>query len=137
MYFKRKLIDTTKKTKTIHYIPVLWGKINCRLGKVKFNSLGILLNYGSISFIIIGIYEHKFLKKDTNQVCWITQGCDFNNNCTSKVGTLLPNIDARKSVMWDFHVDDLQGTHRYNAILGNNILSKLNIDLWLFDNTIT
>ena len=42
----------------------------------------------------------------------ITQRGDFNNNFTSKVGIVLPEIDATKTVTWNFHVNDLQGYHR-------------------------
>ena len=38
--------------------------------------------------------------------------------------------------MWNFHVDYLQGNHRYDMILGRDILSELKIDLCFSDNTI-
>ena len=40
------------------------------------------------------------------------------------------------SVMCNFHMDDLQGYHRYDMILGRYILYVLNIDLGLSGNTI-
>ena len=38
--------------------------------------------------------------------------------------------------MWNFHIDDYQGKHRYNMILGCNTFLKINIDLCLSYNTI-
>ena len=43
LYTISKVINPTKNTKVTHYMPVLLGDMNCRLGKVKFNSLRILL----------------------------------------------------------------------------------------------
>ena len=37
--------------------------------------------------------------------------------------------------MWNFHLDELQGNHRYNIILGHNILFKLKNGLRFSDNT--
>ena len=56
-------------------------------------------------------------------VRWIKQGGDFNTNYISKVKFVLPELDAMKSVTWNFHVDDLQGNHRYDMVLGGDILS--------------
>ena len=77
----------------------------------------------------------KFRNKTTKTVCWSTQGCELNTNYTIKVKIAKPDMDAKKSVTWDFHVDDLQRTHRYETILGDYIFSKLNID-FCFSNTI-
>ena len=41
-----------------------------------------------------------------------------------------------KHVMWNFHVDYLKCTHRYNMILGCYILFGKNIDLCISYNTI-
>ena len=41
-----------------------------------------------------------------------------------------------KSVICSFHVDELQGCHRYDMILGRDIFSKLNIDLCFSNNTL-
>ena len=66
----------------------------------------------------------------------ITQRGDFNNNFTSKVGIVLPEIYATKTVTWNFHVNEFQGSHKYDIIPGLDILYKLNMDLCLSNNTI-
>ena len=38
-------------------------------------------------------------------------------------------------MMWNFHIDDSQGCHRYDMILRCDIFSELNIDLCLSNNT--
>ena len=41
----------------------------------------------------------------------------------------------QKSVTWNLHLDDSQVTHRYYMILGYYLLSELNIDLCVYNNT--
>ena len=41
---------------------------------------------------------------------------------TSKVEIVLPELDATKIVTYNFHVDDLQVTHRYDMKLVRAIL---------------
>ena len=69
--------------------------MNDRLGKSNFNSLRIILSK----------HTHKPQKKNTKQVNWITQGVYFNNNYTSKVEIILPDLDETKIVMWNLYVD--------------------------------
>ena len=45
-------------------------------------------------------------------------------------------MDSMKRVKCNFHVDNLQSNHRYDIILGLDILSKLKIDLCLSNYTI-
>ena len=95
--------------------------MNDRLGRGKFDSLRIIIDSGSSSYIIIGKHAPKLRKKITKPFRWSTQGGDFNTNSTSKVEIVLPGIDEMKSMTWNFHVDDLQGTHRYDMKPGSNI----------------
>ena len=90
--------------------------MNGKLGKTKFNSLGILLYHRAISCIIPGKYMQTLRNKSTKPVRWITQGGDLNTNYTSKLENLLPDIDEKKSVKWNLYVDELQGTHRYDTL---------------------
>ena len=73
--------------------------------------------------------------KNNKPVHWSKKVGDFNTHYTSKVEIVLPELDATKSVMWNFHLDELQGNHRYNIILGHNILFKLKNGLRFSDNT--
>ena len=68
------IINPTKNTKLTHYMPVIWGKMKCRLGKAKLKSIRILFNSGDISSIIIGKHMQKMWKEMTKSVRWGTQG---------------------------------------------------------------
>ena len=61
---------------------------------------------------------------------------DFHINSKSKVEIVLPKLDTMKIITWNFHVDYSQGNHKYNMILRYYILSELQIDICLSDNTI-
>ena len=55
---------------------------------------------------------------------------------TTNVYFLLPELDATKSVTWNCHVDKFQENERYDMIIGQYLLSKIQIDLCLPDFTI-
>ena len=121
LYTISKIINPTKNIKVTHYAPVLWGEMNCSLGKARFKSLRILLDCGASSSIVLGKNTHKLWKKTTKPVRWITQGGDFQTTYKSKVEIVLPELDATNIITWDFHVDDSQGNHKYGMILGRDI----------------
>ena len=58
----------------------------------------------------------------TKSVHWSTKRWNFDKNYTNKVEIVLPELYGTKSVMWNFHVDDLHVKHRYNILLGYDIL---------------
>ena len=66
----------------------------------------------------------------------IAQRGYFNNNYTSDVEIVLPELNATNSVAWDFDVDESEVNYGYNMIRVRDILSKIKIDLLLSDNTI-
>lgn len=78
----------------------------------------------------------KIRNKNTKSVRWSTQGGYFNSNYTRKVEILLSELDEMKSVTYNLHVYDSQENHRYDMILGPNILSEIKIDLFFSDNII-
>ena len=53
----------------------------------------------------------------------------------SEVEIVLHDIDATKNVIWNLHMDDLQRTHGYVMIPRLDILFKINIDLFFYNNT--
>ena len=106
-------------------MPVLWVDMNCRLGRVKFKSLLVLLDSGNISYTILGKHTQKLHKKTTKSVRWSTHAADFHTNLKIKVDIVPPKLYTTNIITWIFNVDDSQGNHNYNMILGYDILSKL------------
>ena len=66
----------------------------------------------------------------------ITQGGDFLTTYKINVELVLPELDATKSVMWSFHVDDSQKNSRYGMIIGKYLLLELKLDLCFSNYTI-
>ena len=98
--------------------------MNGRPGKAKFNSLRILLDYGMNSLIVLGKHTKELCNKKTQPVKWSTQGSDFLTTHTTNVEFLLRELDATKSVTWNFHVDELQENAGYNMIIGRNVFQN-------------
>jgi hypothetical protein len=123
------LRNPTKKRKTTHYTPVVYGELNSRHGKAKWhNFLKILLDSGTSSSILLGKYAEKLRQRHIKPVEWSTQAGNFTTKYKAKVEFLMPELDATKSVTWMFHVDDSPGVHRYDMIIGRDNLSELNLD---------
>ena len=109
--------------------------MNCKLGKVKLNYLKILLGSGESYSIVLG--------KDT-QICEKTdhaghqenQGGEFQTRHQRKVEIVLLELDATKSITWNFYVDELHRNHTYNTLLGRDILFELQICLCFSNNKI-
>ena len=62
------LVNPDKKEVYNHYTPVMHVQINGRLGKAKFHSLSILLDFGESSYIVIGKYTKTLRNKNTHPV---------------------------------------------------------------------
>ena len=110
--------------------------MNGILGKANIYSLMFILYYGDIYYIISGKQAQKLRNKNTKQLHRTAQGGEFNTNYKIGLEIVLPELDATKIIMCNFHVDYLQGPFRYKIILGNDVLSKLSIDFFFSGNTI-
>ena len=109
----------------------MYVKINDRIGKAKFNLLPIILDSGESSYIVLGKYTHKLRKKKTKQVHWITQVGNFKENYMTNLEIIQKKMDAMKSVKCNFHMDDSQGNHSYDMILGRDFIQIKNILMFL------
>ena len=46
---------------------------------------------------------------------------------------MIPELGAKKSVTWNFYMDDLQENSRYDMIIGRDLLLELKLDLCFSD----
>ena len=63
----------------------------------------------------------QFWKKNTKKVYRRIQVVDFNTNYTSNLEFIIPDIYVTKGVMRRLHMEDLQGCHKYEIIVGHEI----------------
>ena len=70
-------------------------------------------------------------------VCWITKGGNFQTSKKCKTTFILKAFFENKSIEWNLHVDSTPGPHRYDMILGHDVMSELRIMLNFKDQTMT
>ena len=88
------------------------------------------------SLIVLGEHTRTLRHKNTQPVKWRTQGSDFLTPHKTNVELVPPELDATKTVPWDFHVDDSQKNSQYDMIKGQDLLSEIQLDLCFSDYTI-
>ena len=68
---------------------------------------------------------------------WITKGGNFQTSKKCKTTSTIKEFFENKSIEWNLHVHSTPGPHRYDMILGCNVLSELGITLDFKDQTMT
>ena len=103
----------TKRSKIQHKTPVMMGSLFTRNGTDEQRVIKILLDSGTSSTIISGRYCQKLRKMTETTTTWNTQGGKFTTNYIAKIKFVLPELDAKKVVMWKCHVDNGDTGNRY------------------------
>ena len=68
------------------------------------------------------------MKKDTT-TNWNTKGGNFQTTKKCKTTFILNEFFESRSIEWNLHVDSTPGPHRYDMIIGRDIMSELGITL--------
>ena len=76
------------------------------------------------------------MQNDTT-TSWITIGRNFQTSKKCKTTFILEEFFKNKSIEWNLHVDSTPGLHRYDMILGHDIMSELRIMLNFKEQTMT
>ena len=126
-----------KCQKTNQLTPVTIALINTWLGKSRFKKIRILLDSGSSGSIILEKFICKLCMQNDTTTSWITKGGNFQTSKMCKTTFILKEFFEKKSIDWNLLVDSTPGLHRYDMILGHDIMSKLGITLNFKDQTMT
>ena len=118
-----------KCQKTNLLTPVTIAVINTWLGKSRFKKIRILLDSGSSGSIILEKIVHKLCMQNDTTTSWITKGGNFQMSKKCKTTFILKEFFENKSIEWNLHVDSTPGLHRYDMILGHDIMSELRITI--------
>ena len=87
--------------------------------------------------IILEKFVRKLrMQKDTT-TNWITKGGNFQTSKKCKTTFILKEFYENKSIEWILRVDSTPGPHRYDIILGRDVMSELGITLDFKDQTMT
>ena len=111
--------------------------IKTRLEKSKFKKNRILLHSGSSGSIILEKFVRKLRMKNDTTTSWSTKGGNFQTSKKCKTTFILNKFFENKSIEWNLHVDSTPGLHRYDMILGRDVLSELGITLDFKGQTMT
>ena len=79
---------------------------------------------------------HKICNKKIQPIKRSNQGGDFMKTFTTNVEFVLLELDATKSLTWNFHGDDRQKHLRYDMITGRNLLLEIQLYIFKSNNTI-
>ena len=87
--------------------------------------------------MILKKFVHKLRMQNHTTTSWITKGGNFQTSKKCKTTFILKEFFKNKSIKWNLHVDSTPGLHRYDMILGHDVMSELRITLDFMDQTMT
>ena len=126
---------TRKKSKIIHYSPILQGCINTHSRRAKFKNFQIILDSGISSTIVMGNIMKKLKTEDIAEKMWENQVGKFTTSKKVNVYLCLLEFSATKIVTWKCHVDEYTNG-RCSMIIGRYLLNSLGMDSNLSENII-
>ena len=127
----------TKKTKTQHFAPISTAILETRLGKSRLHKLRVLFDSGSSGSIIVANFVKKLRIKNDTKTEWLTKGGTFHTSGKCKTNFILNEFYENKVIEWTLHVDKTSGPHRYDMIVGRDLMSQLGIILDFDGQTMT
>jgi hypothetical protein len=127
----------TPKTKVGQLVPIVIAHVNTRLGKPSIHRIKALLDSGASATIITKEHVKKLRLNKSSSTTWTTKAGDFTTRSTCKIKFSLPEFYENRIVEWTTHVDDSVGPHKYDMIIGRDLLDALGLDMSFRDQTIT
>jgi len=86
--------------------------------------------------IITKEHVKKLRLNKSSHTTWTTKAGDFTTNATCKLKFSLPEFYENRLVDWPVHVDESDGPHKYDMILGRDLLESLGLTLNFADKTV-
>ena len=80
--------------------------------------------------------KNLVVENDTLQT-WITKGGTFVTNKKCLTNFVLDEFYENRQIQWNLYVDSSSGPHKYDMIIGRDLLSELGITLNFSDQTMT
>ena len=108
-----------------------------KTGKQRYQTVRILFDSGSSGTLVNKKLVTKLKQVQTNTSNWTTKAGTFKTNKQCKVELMLPELHKDKVITWMMHVDESNSSfHKYDIIIGRDLLQELGIDLKFSDHTI-
>ncbi len=129
-------VNSNKKAKTEHLVPITYVTFNTRLGKPKLVKLKALLDSGGSGTLVTKKYAAKLRQKTkgSNVQEWVTPAGTMSTQGTCRSRMIMHEFHEKRQIEWDFHIADDLGP--YDMIIGRDMLTDLGIDLRFSDHTV-
>jgi hypothetical protein len=119
----------TKKSKTQHFAPITTAVLGTHLGKSSIHKLRVLFNSGSSGSIIVAKFVKNLHIENDTKTEWLTKGGTFHTSGKCMTNFILNECYESKVIERILHVDKTSGPHRYDMIIGRDLMSQLRIIL--------
>jgi hypothetical protein len=119
----------TKKTKTQHFAPITTAILGTHVGKSSIHKLRVLFDSGSSGSIIVAKFVKNLHIENDTKTEWLTKGGTFCTSGKCTTNFILNEFYESKVIEWILHVDKTFGPHRYDMIIGRDLMSQLGIIL--------
>jgi hypothetical protein len=133
---------SSKKAKKEHLSPITLGyiytrpKTKCKMKHIK--RMKVLFDSGASATLIQGELVKKLKKEKTEKVKWHTKTGTFETDAICPIQFMLPAFHTKKEIEWRAFVENSpSGIHKYDLIIGQDLMEELQIDLKFSDMTIT
>jgi len=119
-------LDTSQ---AIQLAPITIAHVQSRPNESRVHKLITLLDSGASGTIIS--YEHvKHLPlQRSHKSRWDTRAGVFTTSTKCKIRFSLPEFFENRIIEWPVHVDDCTDSHRYDLIIGRDLLKELGMSL--------
>ena len=127
-----------KRVKTHNLSPMTTAKLEkLKVGTSSIRKARILLDSGSSSSIILEKFVQNLAVKNDTRQTWVTKGGTFVTNKKCLTTFTLDEFYENRQIQWNLYVDSTPGPHKYDMIIGRDLLSELGITLNFSDQTMT
>jgi hypothetical protein len=107
------------------------------LGKSSIHKLRVLFNSGSSGSIIVAKFVKNLHIENDTKTEWLMKGGTFHTSGKCTTNFILNEFYKSKVIEWILHVDKTFGPHRYDMIIGRDLMSQLGIILDFDGQTMT
>ena len=118
---------STKRNKSIHYIPMSFGMLNIRTGKPKAVSVKILFDSGATKTLVKESFCSKLRTKSKETTAWKTAAGTFHTTKTAKIQFALPEFHDTAVIEHKVYVAKDLG--QYDIIVGGDVLKAIGMDI--------
>ncbi len=109
--------------------PITIAHVQSRPNDKKVHRLKVLLDSGASATIIQSEHVKKLPTLPAEPAKWTTNAGVFTTHEMCSIKFTLPEFFQNRTIDWKVHVDSSPGPHRYDMIIGRDLLREMGITL--------